>query len=197
MKKTLFALAALTLTLSAQADNTRPGGPVRPFVGFGLTAGGDTLAAVNFSNGDTVNISAGGMVDFRGGVDFQITNTPLSVQLSLGYHFDSANGSNGSYTFRRFPMEALGYVSVSNNVRLGAGLRKSLDARITSSGVLADDDVPFDSTVGGILEAEYFPIKQLGLKLRYVNEHFKGTGINSGLKFDGSHGGIYASYYFN
>lgn len=196
MKKFILAAATLALAAAAHAD-TRPGNPVRPFIGLGVTHGGDTLASVQFSNGDTVDVYAGGVVDIRGGVDFQIANTPLSVQLSLGYHVDGANGSNGDYTFSRVPVEALGYVSVSPNVRIGAGLRKAFDAHISSSGVLAADDVPFRSTVGGIVEVEYFPLRQLGLKLRYVNERYRGEGLNSGLTVDGSHGGIYASYYFN
>jgi hypothetical protein len=197
MKRTIAVLGtALLMAGAAQAQNQRPGADVRPFVGFGVTFGGDRLESFDFSNGTSSDVRAGGLVDFRGGVDFLIAG-PFSGQASVGYHFDSANGNNGDYTFSRVPLELIGYVSVAPSFRLGAGLRKSLDVRVESDGVVSGFDSNFKSNTGFILEGEYFPWQRVGIKVRYVNEKFTGKdGTYRGQKFDGAHGGIYGVYYF-
>jgi len=195
MYKHLLAAAFFALSIAAQAQS-RPGSGFRPFVGLGITAGGDELASVDFSNGTSTSVHAGGLIDVKGGIDV-LLDGPFSMQLSLGYHVDSADGSNGSYTFSRMPLELLGYVSPTDKFRLGVGVRSALDPRISSSGVLAGHNASFTSTLGVILEGEYFVLRSLGIKLRAVTEKYKGKGINSGLTFDGTHGGVYAVYYFN
>jgi hypothetical protein len=194
-KQLLLAMALATVANAGLAQS-RPGSAVRPFLGLGFTGGGDELASVDFSNGSSTSVHAGGLVDFKAGVDMLLPG-PFSMQLSLGYHVDSADGSNGSYTFSRMPLELLGYVSPIDKFRLGLGVRSAIDSHISSSGVLAGNNASFTSTVGVILEGEYFPFRSLGIKVRAVSEKYKGKGINSGLTFDGTHGGVYGVYYFN
>jgi len=197
MKKALSVLAAtLLMAGAAQAQAQRPGDPVRPFVGFGLTYGGDTLESFDFSNGTSAKVRAGGMVDFKGGVDF-IVSGPVSMQASVGYHTDSANGSNGDYRFSRVPLELLAYFSPVSNFRMGGGLRKSLDAHVDSSGVVSGFDSTFKSKLAYVIEGEYFPWQRFGIKVRAVSEKFDGeSGTYRGKRYDGSHGGIYGVYYF-
>jgi hypothetical protein len=194
MPKTLVATLCLSLCALAQAAS-RPGPPVRPFIGFGLTAGGDKQADFIYSNGTTSSVSTGGLVHLKGGVDIALKG-PMSLQLSLGYHSDSATAANGSYTFSRMPLEVLAHVALSNNFRLGGGLRWALDPRVSSSGVLSGYDATFNAGTSFVAEGEFFPIKRLGIKLRLVRETFDGQGINRGLRYDGSHAGAYVVYYF-
>jgi hypothetical protein len=88
-------------------------------------------------------------------------------------------------------------VALSHNVRLGGGVRLALDPRVTSSGDLSGNDHSLDARAGLIVEGEFFPLSRLGVKLRYVHETYRGTGSNANVTFDGSHAGIYATYYFN
>jgi len=195
MKRLLAALAIPLLATAAHAQQ-RPGAEVRPFVGFGLTYGGDKLESFDFSNGTTTTVRAGNLVDLRAGVDFLVSG-PFSMQASVGYHFDAANGSNGDYTFSRVPFEFLGYYSVSERWRLGGGFRQSFDAHVDSNGAVRGFDSNFDAKLGFVLEAEWFVLPRLGLKFRGVSEKFEGKdGIYQGVKYDGSHAGVYAVFYF-
>ena len=197
MKNTTAVLAAALLAAgAAQAQAQRPGAAVRPFVGFGLTFGGDTLESFDFSNGTSTKVRAGGIVDLKGGVDF-IVSGPVSMQASVGYHVDSANGSNGDYTFSRVPLELLGYFSPTQQFRIGAGLRKSVDTHVDSSGAVSGFDSNFKSKLAYVIEGEYFPWQRFGIKVRAVSEKFEGqSGTYRGKTYDGTHGGIYGVYYF-
>jgi len=197
MKKTIAVLAAtLLMAGAAHAQAQRPGAAVRPFVGFGLTFGGDKLESFDFSDGTSTSVHAGGIVDFKGGVDF-IVSGPVSMQASVGYHVDSAHGSNGDYTFSRVPLELLAYFSPANNFRIGGGLRKSVDAHVDSSGAVGGFDSNFESKLAYVIEGEYFPWQRFGIKVRAVSEKFEGqSGTYRGRTYDGTHGGIYGVYYF-
>lgn len=190
-----IATGALLLGASSQAQ-TRPGVPVRPFVSAGVTYGGDTLESFDFSNDTSSKVRAGGIFHVMAGVDF-LLGGPVSGQVNIGWHFDSANGSNGDYEFSRMPVEALVFVSLTDRFRLGGGLRKALDAQVDSSGAVGGFDSSFRSSTGVVVEGEYFFTDRFSMKARAVSEKYKGKdGVYSGRSFDGTHGGLYASFYF-
>ena len=194
--KRLLAVAAATLVATSVHAQQRPGADVRPFIGFGLTYGGDKLESFDFSNGTSTTVRAGNLVDLRAGVDF-LVGGPFSMQASLGYHADSANGSNGDYTFRRVPFEFLGYYSVTDTLRLGGGFRQSFDAQVDSGGVVGGLDANFDARLGFVLEGEWFVLPRLGIKFRAVSEKFEAKdGVYRGRSYDGSHAGVYGVFYF-
>ncbi len=64
----------------------------------------------------------------------------------------------------------------------------------SGAGVGFGTDQKFKSSTGWIVEAEYFIIPKVGLKMRYVNEDY--TSKTYGTKFDGSHFGVLGVYYF-
>lgn len=196
MKRSLaLALATLLVASAAQAQ-TRPGDTVRPFLGFGLTFGGDTLEEFNYSNGDSSKVHAGGIVHLVAGIDVAVGG-PVSLQANIGYHADSANGSNGDYEFTRMPVELLGFVSLTDNFRLGAGVRHAFDAKVKSSGAVGGFNSKFKANTGVVVEGEYFFTDRASVKGRAVSEKFEGeNGVYRGRKLDGTHGGVYASFYF-
>lgn len=197
MKRTLVCAAAALLLATAAHAQQRPGGDVRPFLGFGLTYGGDKLESFDFSNDTSSTVRAGNLVDLKAGVDF-LVGGPFSMQASIGYHFDGVNGSNGDYSFSRVPFEFLGYYSINPQFRIGGGVRQSFGAQVDSNGVVGGLDSDFDARTGVVLEAEYFPWQRVGIKFRAVSEKFEGKdGVYRGQKFDGSHAGVYGVFYFN
>lgn len=192
---TAAATAALMLGGTAQAQ-TRPGEPVRPFVSTGVTFGGDTLESFDFSNDTSSKVRAGGIFHVMAGVDF-LLGGPVSGQVNIGWHFDSANGSNGDYKFSRIPVEALVFVSLTDRFRLGGGVRKAFEAQVDSSGAVGGFDSNFSSNTGVVVEGEYFFTDRFSMKARAVSEKYKGKdGVYSGRSYDGTHGGLYASFYF-
>ncbi len=197
MKFTILAclLAVLALGSAHAQTPAEPAlGKVRYMAGLGVTAGGDPLASATYANGGgSVDIKAGGGVVFVAGVDYRVT-PQFSFQGTLGFHVDDTTASNGSIKFQRFPIELLGYYHPAQNFRVGGGLRYVASPRLNSSGVASFPNVEFDNTISPIVEVEYFFNPAMAVKLRYVKEEYKLT--NSNFKVDGSHFGIFGSFYF-
>ena len=203
MRKTILAAAALAFAATAAHAQSQDGQGlrVRPFVGLGLTWGGDKLSSVEYDDGTTQNIRAGGLVDLRAGVDVHF-ESPFSAQVSVGYHFqtirgETSNGNKGRTTFDRYPIEVLGHWDLNDQWRIGGGARFSQNAKFSSSGALDVGDAEFESSTGAVLEAEYFFSRAFAMKVRGVHETYKLKGFSSSPSYDGSHVGVYFSYYFN
>jgi hypothetical protein len=193
VKRLLICLASV-LTWSAHAQQTAG---VRMLAGLGVTLGGDQIGkTVAYSNGPSTTLHAGGTVDLRGGIAYQLQGQPVALELSIGYHFDKANAENGDVSFTRFPLELIAHYALDDTWRVGLGARKSLSAKVSSSGVgvYYAQDAKYTGEVSPLVEVEYFMSPQFSFKGRYVSERF--TPDSGGKKLDGSHGGIYGMFYF-
>ena len=168
--------------------------PIRGFVGMGLTGGGDKLATVQWSNGESTNIRAGGLIDFRVGVDVRLGDSPFSLVAGVGWFSDRVNGNNGTVKFERFPLELMGTFRVAETFRLGLGVRRVGDGKLKGTGAAANiGDQTFTGKVGGLIEGEWLFGRMWGVALRYVSEEY--TAPN-GAKVDGSHVGVRGTFYF-
>lgn len=188
----LIGAALAASTVAAQAADVAPA--VRPLVGFGLTFGGDTLATVQFSDGTTDSIKAGGLAHLYAGAEFKV-GTAMAIQATVGYHVDDTrSSSNGSLRFSRYPVDLIALYSVNDRVRLGAGAQFVGSAKLAGAGVASAVAVDFQSSTGALLEAEYLFTPNLGAKARFVSHTYKPKG--SGLSIDGNHFGLMLGYYF-
>ena len=187
MNKTILAIALSIAALGTAQAQTRF------FVGAGLTGGGDKLATARYERLGNVDIRAGGLLAFTGGVDYTVS-PQFALQASIGYHVDQAHADNGEIRFQRFPIELLAYYTPAPQWRLGAGARYLADPKLSSSGAGYIGDYQFDSSTGGIVEAEYMVSPQIGVKVRYVAEKLQFK--NSSAEVDGNHVGIFANFYF-
>lgn len=189
----IFVGAALAAsTLAAQAADAAPA--VRPLVGFGLTFGGDTLATVQFDDGTTDSIKAGGLAHVYAGAEFKV-GTAMAIQATLGYHVDDTRSAgNGSLRFSRYPVDLIALYSLNERVRLGAGAQFVGSAKLSGSGVASAVAVDFQSSTGALVEAEYLFTPSLGAKLRFVSHTYKPKG--TGISVDGNHLGLMLGYYF-
>jgi hypothetical protein len=191
MKK-IFALAALAIAASA-AQAAQETNSVHFLVGMGLTGGGDKWATLHYQDGSSANITFGGLLDVHAGVEYRFANR-FSLDTTIGYHFDNQSASNGSMRFERYPLEILGHYAVTDQVRLGGGMRYVMSPKVVSSGVVGGNNHDFDNTTGVVLEGEYLFSPQMGLKLRGVSESYKLTG--SSTSYSGNHVGLMFNYYF-
>jgi hypothetical protein len=181
--------AAAVVSMPSQAQERS----VRPVLGAGVSFGGDTLATATFSDGSSEDISSGGLLHIYGGAEFRLT-PQASVQATIGYHVDDTRGaSNGSLRFSRYPLEVLGHFQLAPQFRLGAGARFVNNAKLAGSGVLGNINVKFDSTVGAVIEGEYFATPNIGFKLRAVSEKYQPSG--TGASVDANHLGLYMTWY--
>ncbi len=187
---TALAAAALAPTLAhagLDSDN-----PVHPLIGVALTGGGDKLASVEYVHGGSRSITAGGLVQLYGGVEYHEKGSSIGVQATLGYHFDNTSADNGSQRFQRFPAEVIALFNAAPKFRVGVGARYAMAAKFTSDGAGYVGNGDFKSQLGGLVMAEWLITQSMGLQLRYVHETYKLDGVS----VDGSHGGLGFNYYF-
>ena len=193
------AAAALAPTLAhagLDGDN-----PIHPLIGLALTGGGDKLASVDYSNGGSKDITAGGLVQIYGGLEYHEKGSPFGFQGTIGYHFDNTSADNGNQRFQRWPIEGIALLNVNPQFRVGVGARYAAAAKFTSDGAGYVGNADFNSRLGAILMGEWLITPSMGLQLRYVSEKYRVEGVdNNGAPIratiDGSHGGIGFNYYF-
>ena len=166
--------------------------PVRVVFATGLNYGGDTLATESFNNGKSTNLNAGKGVQFSIGADFRF-DEHFSGQATVGYEVDNSSASNADLRFQRIPVEFLGYYHITNEFRVGGGVRFVENPRFIGTGVFAGT-VDFKNTVGGVLEAEYVFGRHYGLKLRATKESY--TAVANNQKFSGNSAGIFFNLYY-
>lgn len=214
MRKTLLAACLLsTFVATAGAQSTdasySPKG-LRPFIGIGLAAGGDTLLRVQndaegASSNDITNIRAGDGLDLRFGLSMKLGDLPWSLQTAVAYHNDQSNGQdNTKYRFRRFPIEATMLWHATDRARIGFGVRKSTRPTVKiDNGRLAGDSTRFDAkfdmkaSTGFIVEAEYAATPSWSLKGRYVYETYRYKDAPEADKVKGDHIAIQSVWYLN
>jgi hypothetical protein len=193
MKKTLslvaaVAAAALSPTFASAQD-------IHPLIGAAFTTGGDKLATLVYSDGTTNSVRAGNLLYMYGGLEVRPAESPFAFQGTIGYHFDNAAASNGDLRFERFPVEGTVLWRPDPHFRIGAGIRYSMSARLTSSGAASLGNYDFDSQLAPLVQFEYLFNEHMGLQARFVQEKYKVRGGN-GESIDGSHAGIGFNYYY-
>ena len=197
---TTLAVSALAPTLAhagLDSDN-----PIHPLVGVAITGGGDKIASVEYANGGSRDITAGGLVQLSGGIEYHEKGQPWGVQATVGYHFDNTSADNGNQRFQRWPLEVIGLFNLTPKFRMGVGARYAAAAKFTSDGAGYVGNADFKAQLGGLAMAEWLITPSMGVQLRFVDEKYKvdetnlSTGTTRRVTVDGSHGGLGFNYYF-
>ena len=185
---------AVSTVTSDAIQTKKQNNPLHYVLGAGLTFGGDTLVTIQYTDGSSDDITAGSLLMFYGGLDYRLNDT-ISVQGTIGYHFDSAKpATNGDASFNRIPLELLAYYHVNDTTRLGSGVRYVMGPKLKGSGIASGANQSFDNTLGLVIEGEYMLHRTFGIKVRHVSENYHPTG--SPISIDGSHFGVLANFYF-
>ncbi len=195
--KTIAVGLLSALALSAQAQTLAQPASASPFrlIGaLGITFGGDNLGKVQFTNGDTKTIHAGGTVDLRGGLEYRFPASPVALELSVGYHFDTVEAKNGDATFSRWPLDLVLHYSLAPNWRVGVGLRHAMNAKLDVDFSSSSNE-KFSSNTAPLVEAEYFVTPELAFKARYATQTYT-SKTYLGEKVKGDRFGIYGLVYF-
>jgi len=161
------------------------------FIGrLGFDGGGDKLISLEFTNGDSSSIKAGGGVFIEAGYG---TTTPffdnpaLQTDISFGYKNDQEDATNGKVSFRRLSINLNQLVKLER-FRVGAGLTYHFDNELKASGSFFNNGkVEFDETLGFNLIAEYIASDRavVGLRASFIDYEFEGESV------DGNSIGLY------
>lgn len=185
----MLAMAAMTFLAGGSA---LAADGVHPVIGTSLTFGGETLATVRYTNGNSEDVKSGGLIHLFGGVEYQ--KGKFALQANIGYHVDDTSASDGKVQFSRVPVEVLGFWQASDKIRVGGGVRKATGAKVKGSGAASSlGSIDLDADTGLILQAEYFfDDGQFSAFARFVQEDYKVNGAS----ISGNHTGLGVAYRF-
>jgi hypothetical protein len=206
-ERVIFKSLLATLLVAGSAIAQAQSSDWRFFGGVGIADGGETITSGNIVTQGTnkltpYTIKAGGGTQWRAGMEYRLMDQ-VSLQGSLGFVVSDPMGYNGSLTFTSVPVEFMAFVNVTENIRLGAGVRKST-ARIRGTGIAENwpETGEYSGSAAGVVEAQYLfgPANtkrnlqhtQFGISLRAVNETF----THDGLSINGNHYEVGVALYF-
>lgn len=173
---------------------------------IGLSLGGDTVATAYYSNGDSEELKAGGLIYGALGLGLDIPNTPVSLQVLGGFHFDQSTADNGEMTFERNTLDVQIFFRQGNH-RFGVGAVQHKAAEYVGKiDGQPDDRATFDDASGLSLEYNYLPMSfnwpfkdsRAGFSVRYVKidyeaKTYNGATVVNPLPISGNHiaAGVY------
>lgn len=187
----LICITACSLSATAQeleTENLADSATIIPLLAGGFTLGGDNLVEVEYDDGSSEELNAGDLLDLKAGFLIDLPNYPVTIQTTIGYHFDSITATNGDASFSRLPLDLLAFYNV-NKHRIGAGLSYHLNPELEFEFDNVDVNIDADNAIGLVVEYGYQVADRVILGLRYVDIDYEFESASE--EFDGSHVGIY------
>jgi len=169
--KKLLLLACFLLGsikyLSAQEAATKKT-PVRLLIKGGLEIGGDNVADIYFTNGETQKMKAGQGGSIAVGIEGQIPSIEkLLLQATVGYKYLTTAADNVHIRLTRVPVLLTANWMVTEKLRIGAGLASHYAIRFKTDGI--GDDMRFKNARGPFFEIAYSGIGLTYTAMRYTD----------------------------
>ncbi len=161
--------------------------------------GGDDLAMIEFTDGSSESLTAGGGFTFAAGAIYLASSTPLAVEATAGFKINSIEGetSRGStvgFGFNRASLEVLASYHADHH-RFGGGVTAHLASSFRCSGIVGCSKTTADSAVGGVIQYAYsnsgpLVMWDVGVRVTFIEYTFPGGTV------DGTSIGLLASVGF-
>ena len=187
MKRFVCVAALVAALMSATpaalaAEPARRGG----FIGqLDLDFGGDDLATLSFTNGESQNVKAGQGVAFGiGGYFRPAESVPFELQGILGYKVVFTAADNADIKVTRTMLQLNGIYRFANDWYAGGGYTMHMSPELDGDGFF--EDIEFDDANGFTVE---FGWKWVGL--HYTKIEYSSPGYEDA---DASHIGIRFTY---
>lgn len=172
----LAAALSLLITFTAAAQSAAPPaapaqrGPVLiPVLEFALEYGGDEMAELYFTNGDTQTLTAGqGGTLALGAVVRPRPGSPLGLRGSVGYKFLLNASENADVRLTRIPIELVGTYRAPKDSWAGVGYVYHAATRLHGDGFI--DDVSFGGAHGATVEAGWRYVALTYTAIGYTDE---------------------------
>ncbi|HEY5826279.1 MAG TPA: hypothetical protein VIT44_18040 [Cyclobacteriaceae bacterium] len=172
MKFILLSLVVFTFTICAQAQDETKYRPVRLLISGAFEFGGDEVASVLFTNGETQSVNAGQGVTGSLGAQIQFLNVEkFLLRASVGYKYLTTQADNVHIRLTRVPIQLTANFMVIKKLRLSAGLVTQTGIKFNSGGL--GGDMTYKSNVGPVFEIAYSGIGISFTALKYKDEDNK------------------------
>ena len=149
-----------------------------------LDFGGDDLATVSFTNGDSQDVKAGQGIVVSGGLHFRpVASSPFDVQALVGYKYVTTAASNADIKVTRVVMQLLGDYQFSNGMYLGGGLVRHTGTELDGDGFFRD--IEFDDAAGFTVQTGWRWVGLHYTRIEYENSFIREVDASHvGLRFN-------------
>lgn len=139
----------------AGPDTAQPAARTLSFLyRLNLEFGGDEIATIMSTDGNSNTLTAGGLAAWSGGL-FYHPDAPWTLEATLGYKSQKLSYDNGSIQFTRYPVDVIASWR-AGGFRLGLGATAHLSPTINCNiDGLCRGEVSLDTAYGGIVQSAY------------------------------------------
>ena len=175
----------LTFFTTSFAQETKSPTKLRLLLNGALELGGDPVATIAFTNGDSQKVNAGqGISVGVGGELSMFKKEQFRLRGSIGIKYVTTAAENAHIRLTRIPMILTANWMPQDDWRIGAGIVSHQAIRFNAGGIGTNFDL--SSPAGLVLEVAYKGIGLSYTKLTYEDEFGVFYGANSiGLTFSG------------
>lgn len=166
------------------AQNTdQKGTPVRLLVGGALELGGERVAEVYFTNGNTQSVRAGQGISVAVGGELQVPQLErLLLRATVGYKYVTTAADNAHIRLTRVPIQLTVNYMLTEQLRAGAGLALHRGIKFTADGI--GQDITFQGAAGPTFDLAYRGIGLMYTAMSYTDQFGKKYKANAvGLAF--------------
>ncbi|MEL6255678.1 MAG: hypothetical protein AAFR87_26980 [Bacteroidota bacterium] len=151
MRIILLGLISLLISFNLSAQNSKNNFPLKFLFEGALEFGGEPVAEVLFTNGDTQSVNAGQGGSIRVGGEFTIPKVEkLRFRASAGIKYVTTAADNVNIRLTRIPIHLTANWMITDDIRLGVGLVSHQNINFKADGI--GDDLSFDAANGPIFE---------------------------------------------
>ena len=141
--------------------------PVRLLLGGALEFGGDDVATVYFTNGQSQKVNAGQGGSVAVGAEFGFKALErFRLRTTVGYKYVTTQADNAHIRLTRVPLHFTANWMPTDKIRLGAGLVTHRAVNLNADGI--GENMKFDAATGPIIEVAY-----RGVGLSYTIMEYK------------------------
>lgn len=185
MKRFFMGLMLMAAAFAAHADAPR----LRFLGSVAYGWGGDQLINGAYTNGTSFELLAGTGWTWTVGADLRLFKG-FHLQTSVGQQRNRVTAANGDFNFQRTPVEFMGFISATEQLRFGLGLHKTFGAKLTGTEAAYGwtGTGNYETSLGGVFEVQYLfsPPSQSeraavwGMNFRYIHENFTLSAADGG-----------------
>jgi hypothetical protein len=176
----LLAVISVSATVAQAADTPQRGGFLAQ---LDLDFGGDDIATLSFTDGDTQNVKAGQCVAIGVGGWFRpMASVPFELQGLLGYKVVFTAADNADIKMTRSTLQLNGIYRFTNDWYVGAGYVQHMSPELDGDGFF--EDIEFDNANGFNAEVGWRWVALHYTKIEYSSDEFEDAdGSNVGIRF--------------
>ncbi len=170
IKKALLIISLLSiLSFSSYAQEEDSKGKIRFLVGGAFEFGGDEVAEIYFTNGDTQSVNAGQGVSIAVGGELQFPKVDqLRLRASVGYKYVTTQADNVHIRLTRVPFVFSANWMIIEKLRVSAGLAIHTGINFKADGI--GDDIRFNNAMGPVFEIAFHGIGLSYTAMKYTDQ---------------------------